>query len=105
MKERQDDPEREIYNRELGARLVVARKGTGATAAAVAKALGMPVNTYLKHERGDRQFPMHRVLDFCLLTGASPAFIVTGRLPDEWRIGTETGRFKRPKLPTQQQAK
>jgi DNA-binding XRE family transcriptional regulator len=100
MKKRSEDPERDAYNRELGARLVIARKAVDLNAAKAAKDLGIPRNTYLKYERGERQFPMHRILDFCVLTGAPPAFVVTGRMPEDWRIGPETGKFKRPRFPT-----
>jgi transcriptional regulator with XRE-family HTH domain len=92
---RREDQERDAYNRELGTRLVIARKGIGIDALAMSKALGMPLNTYLKYERGDRQFPMHRVLQFCQLTGASPAFVVAGRLADDWRISAATRKVKR----------
>ena len=95
---RVSDPDRLNYTKKLGERVRVARTGADLEPDAVAAKLGVPANTYLKWERGERQFPMQFVYDFCKLTGFSPSFIVTGRPSSEWGIGPETGKFRRPKF-------
>jgi transcriptional regulator with XRE-family HTH domain len=87
------DPERLRYNRELGERIAVARKGAAKSEREIAEYLGVPINSYLRWERGERQFPMHLVLKFCQLTGFAPGFIVTGRVNGEWQAENDTGIF------------
>lgn len=64
---------------------------------ALADALGVKLNTYQKWEDGRTQFPMHKLLRFCQITGFPPGFMATGTPNSDWEAGgTESGTFKRP---------
>src|SRR5690606_9756553 len=92
------NPDRDSYSVQLGERLRVARKGARMEPHELADRLGVPVNTYQKWERGERQFPMHLLEQFCLVTGFSLRFLVTGRPLADDETGPDTGRFQRPTL-------
>lgn len=96
-RKREPDAERDEYTAILGERITAIRKRERLSQADVARYMGVKLDTYKKWETGKRQFPMHKLLDFCILTRARVSPIVTGREDGDW-FGEGTGTFRRPKL-------
>ena len=92
---RTKDPKLAAYRKEVGERIARARGNFKPEY--VAARLGVTDDTYRKWESGRSLFPMHRLLDFCILTRSAVSPIVTGMDDGAW-FGDGTGTFRKPRL-------
>lgn len=68
----------EAFNAALCERVRELRKGRGLTSEQMATALGIPKDRYRKYEYRS-PLPLYLVERFALITGASLAFLITGK--------------------------
>lgn len=55
------------------------RMSQGRTQAEAASILGVAEKTYQKWEKNERGMPMHRVSQFCMISGVEPNWLLLGR--------------------------